>query len=106
VPIRFVRGSRALLAFTRFHRTCTLEFPAVFSERSETFFKRVWKELDRAGISYTLHWGQRNHFTPERVRTMYGTDCDRWIDSRHALLDADSRRVFTNDFLVDCGLAG
>ncbi|HST22923.1 MAG TPA: FAD-linked oxidase, partial [Blastocatellia bacterium] len=60
--------------------------------------------LERAKIPYTLHWGQLNNFTPERVRNMYGASVDTWIKSRNTLLDAQTRAVFTSPFLRQCGL--
>jgi hypothetical protein len=35
---------------------------------------------------------------------MYGAAIDDWIKSREALLDAQTRAVFTNPFLKQCGL--
>jgi hypothetical protein len=103
---RFVKRSPALLAFTKYDTTCTIELPGAFSQRSENFFQRTWDELDGANIPYTLHWGQENNFTPQRVRSMYGNAVDRWIDSRHRLLDAAALEAFSSPFLEQCGLAG
>ena len=102
---RFVKKSDALLAFTKFPYTCTIELPGVFSNRSDQFFQRVWAELDNAGIDYTLHWGQVNNFTPARVRKMYGDAAvNQWIQSRNTLLNAQMRKVFSSPFLESCGL--
>ena len=102
---RFVKQSCALLAFTKFPPTCTIELPCTFGNRSEQFFQRVWLELDNAGIPYTLHWGQQNNLTAARVRKMYGaTKVDQWIQSRNTLLTPQMREVFSSPFLKECGL--
>ena len=106
IAFRFVKGSRALLAFTKFAPvTCTIEFPAAFSATSQSLYNRVWSLLESHGIPYTLHWGQMNNFTPARVRAMYGSAVDRWISCREALLTPQARAVFTNQFVRGCGLA-
>jgi len=66
----------------------------------------VWTGLEQAGIPFTMHWGKFNWFlTPDRVRSMYGDNVQKWIASREALLSPEVRSVFTNDFLRSVGLA-
>ncbi len=104
--LRFVMGSDALLAFTRFERTCVVDMDGPHNKSSLKFFRHAWKAFDDAQIPYTLHWGKNNqHLNAERVRRMYGDDVDRWIASRERLLDAPTRQVFTNRFMERCGLA-
>lgn len=104
LAFRWVKGSKALLAFTKFDTTCTIELPAAYGDRTMTYYNAVWEGLEDAGIPYTLHWGQINNFTPERVRNMYGASADKWIASRNTLLDPQTRAVFTSPFLQQCGL--
>ncbi|MEK6320611.1 MAG: FAD-binding protein [Acidobacteriota bacterium] len=104
LAFRWVKGSKALLAFTRFDTTCTIELPAAYGDRTMAFYDAVWQALENAGIPYTLHWGQINNFTPERVRNMYGAAAEDWITSRKRLLDPQTRAVFTSPFLQQCGL--
>jgi hypothetical protein len=105
LAFRWVKGSSALLAFTKFATSCAIELPSAFSNRTTNYYTALWAALDAAGIPYTLHWGQMNNFTPARVRTMYGDAAvDQWIASRNQLLDAPSRAVFTSPFLQQCGL--
>ncbi len=104
--LRFVRGSDALLAFTRYERTCVVDIDGPHNNSSLKFFRHAWKAFDDAQIPYTLHWGKNNkHLNAARVRRMYGDDVDRWIASRERLLDAPTRAVFTNRFMERCGLA-
>jgi hypothetical protein len=104
VALRYVPRSRALLAFTRFDKTCTIELPGTLSARSEGLYRRIWEVLDFAGIPYTHHWGQVNNLDPARMRMIYGPDLDRWIDARRTLLSPDVRRVFLNRFTEQCGI--
>jgi FAD/FMN-containing dehydrogenase len=106
VAARFVKASRATLAFTRFAPvTCTIELPGAGSPRTTQFYERVFRALDRAAIPFTLHWGQCGDFTSARVRAMYGANVDAWLDARRKLLSAAGRRLFSNDYLVKLGLA-
>jgi len=104
LAFRWVKASKALLAFTKFDTTCTIELPAAYAANTMDYYNAVWQRLEDAGIPYTLHWGQINNFTPERVRNMYGPAVDDWIASRNNLLDAPARAVFTSPFLQQCGL--
>ncbi|HLL54243.1 MAG TPA: FAD-binding protein [Myxococcaceae bacterium] len=104
--IRYVKSSAATMAFTRFSPvTCTMEFQAAYSDTSTALYNFIWAELQRRNIPYTLHWGQMNNFTPQLVRSMYGSAMDSWISSRAALMDPQSRTVFNSPFLRTTGLA-
>jgi hypothetical protein len=108
VALRFVKGSSALLGFTRFPKTCVLEMDGVDSAGNRGFFEKMWNRLEQLNIPYTLHWGKINfNLNPQRVRNMYGDDAvNKWIACRHQLLDAAAREVFNTAFLEKCGLAG
>ena len=104
---RFVKGTNALLGFTRFDTTAVMEMDAVNTAQTRAYFERVWDALDAAGVPFTLHWGKYNTFlTPERVRNRYGgAAVDQWLASRKTLLpDAKVRQIFNNDFMRRIGL--
>ena len=104
---RYVKGSAAIMAFTRFPITCILELDGVDSVHTRNFLNRVWERLEELDIPYTLHWGKINfNLNSERVRKMYGEAVDKWIGCRHLLLDEPSRKVFTNSFLQKLGMDG
>jgi hypothetical protein len=107
LSFRFVKGTRALLGFTRFDTTAVMEMDAVNTPRTRTFFDKVWNDLDAAGIPFTLHWGKYNTFlTPGRVRDRYGASVDQWLASRETLLESAAvRQVFDNQFTAALGLA-
>ncbi len=104
--MRFVKGTDALLGFTKYEKTCIIEMDGVDSNRTREFYELTWKTLDEMGIPYTLHWGKFNFkLTPEKVREMYGNETvNKWLESRNTLLDEATRKVFTNGFMEQCGL--
>ncbi|MDX2045510.1 MAG: FAD-binding protein [Chitinophagaceae bacterium] len=106
LALRYVKGTKALLGFTKFEKTCILELDGVESQVARNFFQKIWDRLEAKNIPYTLHWGKMNfNLTPQRVRNMYSDAAvDKWIACRHALLDAPSRNVFNNAFMQRCGL--
>ncbi|MBS1603806.1 MAG: FAD-binding protein [Bacteroidetes bacterium] len=101
---RFIKKSNATLAFTRFDYTCVLELDAAFSDATYSFYTTAWKMLEDQGIPFTFHWGKVNELDFGRIKKMYGADADAWIAARNRLLDADTRRVFTNATLQKWGL--
>jgi len=105
---RFVKGTKALLGFTRFDPTAVFEIDGLNLPSVQDYLKKVWEKLDAAGIPFTLHWGKFNtHLNPARVRDRYGDAAvDQWIAAREALLEnAEVRNVFANDFITNLGLA-
>lgn len=101
---RFVKQSKALLAFTRFPYTCIVELDAAFSNGTYSFYSEVWKELDRQNIPYTFHWGKVNEITPARLKKMYGDSADQWKAARKQLMDPHALSVFTNPIIQQWGL--
>jgi FAD/FMN-containing dehydrogenase len=105
LAFRWVKGSNAVLAWTRFPTTCTIELPAAYSDKTTAYYEAVWNGLTAAAIPYTLHWGQMNNFTPERIQAMYGAARNTWVANRQKLLpSAALQRVFSSAFLQSCGL--
>jgi hypothetical protein len=104
--VRFVKGTQALLGFTKFDPTCVLEIDGINTEKTQEFANAVWTNLEQAGIPFTMHWGKFNaSLTPARVRNVYGENVQKWIDSRETLLSPEVRSVFANDFLRSVELA-
>jgi hypothetical protein len=105
VALRFVKPSRALLAFTRYApTTCTIEIQGVDSERTAEAYRRIWSGLDQAGIPFTLHWGQALPPEPARYQAAYGQSLVRWKAARDTLLSPAGRRLFSNPMLRAAGL--
>jgi hypothetical protein len=104
VAVRYVKGSGALLAFTQYEPTCTVEIQAVDSDRTADAYQRIWQALDAAGIVFTFHWGQALPFEPSRYRRVYGSRADRWLSAKASFLSAGGRRLFSNDLVRRVGL--
>ena len=107
ITLRFVKGTQALLGFTKFDPTCVLEIDGLYTPKSQEYVRTVWGNLEQAGIPFTMHWGKINSFmTKARVKNMYGENVDKWIASRESLLESpEVRNVFTNGFMKPLGLA-
>ena len=107
LTLRFVKGTKALLGFTRFEPTCVMEVDALNSPKARQFAQRLWTAFEDADIPFTMHWGKFNSFLNKtRVREMYGDNVDKWLASRETLLEnAKVREIFTNAFLKSVGLA-
>lgn len=106
ISLRYVKGTNALLGFTKFPKTCVLELDGVDSKVTRNFYQKLWNRLEVLNIPYTLHWGKINfNLNFDRIQKMYGTaTVQHWIDTRNTLLDTDTRKVFTNKFIERCGL--
>lgn len=101
---RYVKGSAATLAFTRFSPTCILELDGSESSGTRNFYTAVWDELDTRNIPYTFHWGKIHNLTEAKTRKMYGPAMDKWIEERNKLLPGQSLKIFNTQSLKDCGL--
>ncbi len=106
VAVRFVKGTKATLGFTRFEHTCVVEMDGVDIAGNHKVFANVIDRLINNGIPCTIHWGKLNDpLTSDRVTTMYGADkVQAWKQARETLLKPETRAVFTNPFMIRCGL--
>lgn len=106
LALRFVKGTPALLGFSKFPKTCVLEMDGVEAATSRRFFNNVWNRFEELGIDYTLHWGKINfNLDEQRIRRMYGdAKVNKWLAARRTLLNDATRTVFTNAFMERCGL--
>lgn len=110
--MRFVKKSKALLAFTRFPITCMLEIDGVIWKPKGNmislpqFSTRIIQTLQQNNIPFTIHWGKNADWSfPGLVQHMYGADADKWKQYRSALLGKASAKLFSNGFLDDTGLS-
>jgi hypothetical protein len=104
VAVRYVKASQALLAFTQYEPTCTIEIQAVDGARSAEAYKRIWSGLDAAGIPFTFHWGQVLPYEPARYRKAYGGRAERWLAAKARVLSPAGRRLFSNELVRGVGL--
>jgi hypothetical protein len=106
MAFRFVKGTKATLAFTRFENTCVLELDGAESDLNHQFTEDFARLLERKNIRYAVHWGKINKFlNKERVRYIYGDQLiEKWLSHRRQLLSEETCQVFNNEFLALCGL--
>ncbi len=105
VALRFVPATAAMLGFTRFEHTCILDVDGPLSNRTRSFYSRIWQALAVSDIPYTMHWGKLLGLSASEVRRLYGADIDRWLAVRRQLLSPSLRQVFSNRFLEELDLA-
>jgi hypothetical protein len=117
LAFRFVKSSVATLAFTRSPRIanasdttprtiCTIETDALSTNGTTVALNAFWKNLDSAGIPYTLHWGQKLRQDAGWVRKAYGPALDAWLAQRRKWLPTtDARHLFSSDLLDTMGLS-
>ncbi|MEP3836254.1 MAG: FAD-binding protein [Algibacter sp.] len=106
LSLRYVKGTKATLGFTKFDNTCVLEMDGIDGQVARNFYTAVWNKMEQQNIRYTLHWGKINFNLNENlIRNMYGnTAVDSWINARNQLMSIPSMQVFSNDFMHNCGL--
>ena len=111
--MRFVKQSKASLAFTRFPITCMLEIDGIIWDGNkhgmitlEKFCTRIIEVLKENDIPFTIHWGKNADWSfPGLAQHMYGDDATKWKQYRSSLLSPEAQILFSNKFLVDIGLA-
>jgi hypothetical protein len=111
--MRFVKQSKASLAFTRFPLTCMLEIDGIIWDGNkhgmitlEKFCTRIIEVLKENNIPFTLHWGKNADWSFQGLtQHMYGDDVTKWKQYRASLLSPKAQILFSNKFLVDIGLA-
>lgn len=105
MAMRFVKGTKATLGWTRFENTCVLELDGVDAEINHDFLTAMADRLQAEGIKYGTHWGKTNTFlNKERVQYMYGDRINKWIGHRQQLMTPQTMEVFNNWFIQNCGL--
>lgn len=111
--MRFVKQSKANLAFTRFPITCMLEIDGLLWDGTkhgmitlEKFCTRIIQTLQANNIPFTIHWGKNADWSfPGLIEHMYSNDAITWKQYRSNLLSPQSQKLFSNKFLIDIGLA-
>jgi len=110
--MRFVKQSKATLAFTKFPITCMIEIDGVLWKKTRKimsiteFSRRMIEVLQQNNIDFTIHWGKNNDWAfPNLVEHMYGDKMKIWKNYRNSLLSDDMAKLFSNDFLETANLA-
>lgn len=104
IGIRFVKGSRALLAPNLGHTTCFIELPCIRTKETVQIFRACAKGLEAARINFGCHWGLYNLNTAARVEAYWGARATAWRRARRHLLSKPAQAVFESPLLYDSGL--
>ncbi len=110
--MRFVKQSKATLAFTKFPITCMLEIDGLIWEAKklgmislENFCTRIIEVLKENNIAFTLHWGKNADWKfPELIPLIYGEKAKEWKKYRNSFLKEKNAILFSNDFLRQTNL--
>ncbi len=107
VSLRYVEGSRALIAPSRFAETVVAEVAGIRDASGSEAFVRNAAQVARHPIyNATLHWGQDNPVTRAEVERQFGnapnSRLQRWRKSLDTL--TDGRDGFSSDFTRQTGL--
>jgi hypothetical protein len=110
--MRFVKKSKATLAFSRFPFTCMVEIDGIqWSDQDnlislKDYSTKMIEVLKNNNIPFTIHWGKNANWEfPDLVKQMYGTKVKKWKQVRNSLLSLPIQDVFTNDFLKSTKLS-
>ncbi|GGW36934.1 FAD-binding protein [Arenibacter certesii] len=106
LSLRYVKGTKATLGFTKFPKTCVLEMDGIDGQAARKFYEAAWNRLEQENIPYTLHWGKINfNLNETRIKQMFGsTQVEAWVNARNTLLNIPTLNVFNSQFLKQCGL--
>ena len=103
--MRFVKKSKAALAFTKFPISCVMGIDGLQSKTTTQYLATLHKELESSGIPYAFHWGKVNNLTPQIVEKSFGKGViKKWKQQRNKILTLQIRKVFNNDFIRKIGL--
>lgn len=109
--LRFVKGSRGILAFDRFQENVIIDMDGIDSPASRLAASAVLASVASSNIEHGLHWGKLGGISAATVKRDFGdpanpgTAAGRWVAARKQLLSDEMQRCFANGLLRDCGLA-
>lgn len=104
--VRFVKQSKALMAFTRFPITCVLEIDAVRSDKLIRFTKQIPSKFREKGIPFTFHWGKNNPLDKDMVLEIYGNDFVEWQKQKSKIMNSPESAAWASDYARQLGLDG
>ena len=104
--VRFVKQSKALMAFTRFPITCVLEIDAVSSDKLIRFTRQIPSKFREKGIPFTFHWGKNNPLDKDMVLEIYGNDFVEWQKQKSKIMNSPEAAAWASDYARQLGLDG
>jgi hypothetical protein len=106
IGVRFVGGSRGILAPNKKSPSCFIELPGIRTQESTKIYDACGKALTAAGIDYGCHWGQYLTGTKASLKSYWSPgETASWIAARQLLLpSAQARAIFQSMILKAAGL--
>lgn len=111
IGIRFVKASRATLAFTQFPISCVIEMDGLQWKGNanmrtmQVVETALVKEFMASGIPFSWHWGKNADWGyPGLLDYMYKNKAEDWKEQRRQLLTPVMQKVFSNRFIETAGL--
>ena len=109
VSLRYMLGSRALIAPSRFNQSVAIEIAAIRDAAGSVDFVMNAAKIARKPIyNAAFHWGQFNPLERHEVERHYGktagTKLDRWRNSLAKLTSGGARDGFSSEFTRRTGL--
>ncbi len=102
--LRYVKGSDALMAFTKFSTTCILELDAVRNAKVLNFVRKIPGIFEIENIPFTFHWGKDHPADADMVKSMYGSNYKKWVDQKKKIMDSAEAALFISDHADEMGL--
>ena len=109
VSLRYVEGSRGLIAPSRFAETVVMEVAGIRdASGSEAFVKNAAEVARHPMYNASFHWGQYNPLERAEVERQFGnapnSKLQRWRKSLETLTDSGTRDGFSSEFTRRTGL--
>ena len=108
IALRYVKGTKATLGFTKFDDSCVIELDGVDGPRTREFYNEVCQLIRQDGVDFTLHWGKINDYMQNNNLSDFYDQAkiDDWKEARDILFAGapGAKRVFENQFLRNCQL--
>jgi hypothetical protein len=105
IAFRYVKKSTAMLAFTRYEDTVTIEMPGLDDLASDRGHKAIFEAFETSNIPHTYHWGQNFPKNKKWVEKSYDKETvDLWKKKRSELLGEKGCRIFSNGLINKLGL--
>ncbi len=105
IGVRFVAGSKALLAPNARRVSCFIELPGVRTDETSRIYQACGDRLTASGINYGCHWGQHLVDIKRSLKTWWGDQrVSAWQQARRDLLTPQARTIFASPVLKTAGL--
>ena len=101
---RFVKKSKAMLAFTKFENNCIIGIDGIKNRATKEYLKEISQILVDSGIPHTWHWGKRHVMDADFIQKMYGNQLPTWRKKRTEFLSPVVAQIFSSRHLDKLGL--